>query len=693
MQFRRFGDAVHLTGASQLMWDRVSFSRLTVIYFFFSIAHFIIQLSLQIKAFTINADAAHFLTSIVDEAQTTNNSLPSLHGSVLRMCSWVPSNLNLDIPSCPIVWNGSVTGNDTLGGNTIDFSGNGNTASVIYSISSTPSATTSSTSSTVATASSSFVSSVSSVSSIPTSSSISYPVDENEYASSNLATTSSSTAPARLTHTVTVFVVPQATSAIDDSRTSAGLSSDDGDVNGDSTSDTDDAVDDEVPILFHNIRRDVQIIPSRNANSVQVTLIGLDGDKNSVLDNSCLWSLNWPVSVLGNTKREDLVFIGFQVWVLGMSLVALLNESIPHILASLLTHVLATGWTVFQIFHTAHFHSDFNRVITHGACNGISLLPNYWEARSRAEIPSLVMNVIALLISCFLTWKLIKLFGWQTFKRVGASLTINRIYKLVLILSITIQLSLFFMIVTVSLWVDQLMNSVIGDLASFQKLYKVTSFITLALLIPWLMTGWFAVRRELRLPMFIFLMLSILYLAGWGVMFFSTTFRWTFVNWMFFSIMATASVFLTLLSVVLGVICRFNFGKGLARYLNAQQPLEDVPPSYEGSDIEKVAFPSSEKPLPTYASFNDYDEGFPPSFHSGSTLGPRFSNKSAEPFETSAGIPFPAPVLSRKLNDVQVHRSDSYGSARSHGSNDSQLSHARTDSSNSHGNHKRWVIE
>jgi len=298
------------------------------------------------------------------------------------------------------------------------------------------------------------------------------------------------------------------------------------------------------------------------------------------------------------------------------------------------------------------------------------------------------------LISCFLTWKLIKLFGWQTFKRVGASLTINRIYKLVLVLSITIQLSLFFMIITVSLWVDQLMNNVIGDLASFQKLYKVTSFITLALLIPWLMTGWFAVRRELRFSMFIFLMLSILYLAGWGVMFFSTTFRWTFTTWTFFSLMATASVFLTLLSIVLGVMCRFNFGKGLARYLNAQQPLEeeDFPPSYDGSDIEKVAFPSSEKPLPTYASFND-DKGFPPSFNSGSTLGPRFSNKSAEPFETSAGILFPAPVLARNLNDVQVRRSDSYGSTRSRGSDDSQFSHARTDSSNSHGNHKRWIIE
>lgn len=55
----------------------------------------------------------------------------------------------------------------------------------------------------------------------------------------------------------------------------------------------------------------------------------------------------------------------------------------------------------------------------------------------------------------------------------------NRIYKLVLTLSILIQLSLFFMVVTVSLWLDQLLNSVIGDQILFLTLYKVASIVTL----------------------------------------------------------------------------------------------------------------------------------------------------------------------------------------------------------------------
>ena len=102
-----------------------------------------------------------------------------------------------------------------------------------------------------------------------------------------------------------------------------------------------------------------------------------------------------------------MVFIGFQIWVLGMSLVALLNESIPHIIASLATHIIATAWAAFQIYHTARFRRDFNRVITNGACH-VSLIPNYWDARAKAEIPSLALNVLALFISSFLTWKLIK---------------------------------------------------------------------------------------------------------------------------------------------------------------------------------------------------------------------------------------------------------------------------------------------
>ena len=69
-------------------------------------------------------------------------------------------------------------------------------------------------------------------------------------------------------------------------------------------------------------------------------------------------------------------------------------------------------------------------------------------------------------------------FGWQTFKRVGASLVIRRIYNAVLILSIVIQLSAFFIVAIGGLWLDQVWN---GEIASMTA--KPTAMKAVAILV------------------------------------------------------------------------------------------------------------------------------------------------------------------------------------------------------------------
>jgi len=292
-------------------------------------------------------------------------------------------------------------------------------------------------------------------------------------------------------------------------------------------------------------------------------------------------------------------------------------------------------------------------------------------------------------------------------------MTINRVYKLVLILSIVIQLALFFMIVTVALWIDQLWNGQIAHLAILAFVYKPVFIIVLVLLVPWLMTGWFAVRRELRMPMLVFLVLSLGYLAGWGVMFASTTFRWTFVQWRFFSLIASGSVLLTLVAFILGVICRLNFGKGLPRYLNAQEliPDERVPDPFKLSindyDPEKVDFPSDV--IPTFSvAFGSEDEVPPPNqMFAGRQRGPRFYNETMEPFEnqthskivgpishnkspssSSLGLKYHASLVRHNTHDSQSGRSMSSKSETTVARQGSQSSQSSTQS-----NPDRWVIE
>jgi hypothetical protein len=640
----------------QLVWTRITFSRLTTIYFIFSFVHFVLQVAFQSRALVINASASNFLSSIVTQGNASVQAARAFtvyNGDDLRLCY----SDKMSTEECQLIWS---PGNHT-----------DNTFAMVYNASSSSSIE------------------ATSVSTFSPSVSITF---------SSTTPPATSTVQEVTTVTATRTAVPTTTAILIAPSVIGGIES--------------RGIEDLRVLSF--VDTDGQV-------KVKLDGEGFGGD-DAVLGRPCLWALNQPVGILQNTKREDMVFLAFHFWVLGMSIVALLNESIPHILASLATHVGSTGWAAFQIVHTAHFKGDFNRLITNGACANTTgsriLLTSYWSERAKAEIPSLALNILALLVSVILTWKLVQSFGWQTFKRVGASRHISRIYKFVLTLSIAIQLSVFFMAVTVGLWLDQLWNGSIGRLADLKRLYQIVFLITLVLLIPWLMTGWFAVRKELKIPMLIFLVLCVGYFAGWGAMFLSDAFRWTFVQWRFFSIMACISVLLTLVSFLLGLICRWNFDRGLPRYLNGEHTLSEsdefinAPPLVgQTTDIEKVSFPT-EKAIPTYAA----------AFEQPSVMGPRFFNASSIPFDqqysqsisTMSQISSNATLTNGSVPDrsklptqpPRLQRSNSNTSSSSRGSyrsglptsirlarTGSQSSTTSSGSRSTEGGKKRWVIE
>lgn len=53
-------------------------------------------------------------------------------------------------------------------------------------------------------------------------------------------------------------------------------------------------------------------------------------------------------------------------------------------------------------------------------------------------------------------------------------------YRVVLILSVTIQLALFFIVASAGLWLDQLINGVASQITTRKLLYKVMTALVLA---------------------------------------------------------------------------------------------------------------------------------------------------------------------------------------------------------------------
>ncbi|CUA74842.1 Protein FMP27, mitochondrial [Rhizoctonia solani] len=321
------------------------------------------------------------------------------------------------------------------------------------------------------------------------------------------------------------------------------------------------------------------------------------------LSPGCVLALSWPAQVLRDFAREDLAMIGFQVWLFGMSIVAILNESVPHMAAGLFTQALSTGWSAFQMARSASFQARYNEVIVRGACSGVDVLPGYFAHRRADEIPIVVLNAIFLVAMAILGWKVCRVYGWQTFKRIGASRVMNRAYRLVLAFSIHLQCAVYFIVTSSALWVDELINGSIACFAQHENIYKGIFITNILLLLPWLILGWISVRRENKHMMHAFLGISLLFIVTWAAMFASDVYRWVFATWPFFAAMSVTSFVVLVATTGLAIVCRYNFKKGLALFLQSQQILPGAEFTDAMPDPEKVGFPTQRagEELPTFS--------------------------------------------------------------------------------------------
>jgi len=222
--------------------------------------------------------------------------------------------------------------------------------------------------------------------------------------------------------------------------------------------------------------------------------------------------------------------------------------------------------------------------------------------------------------------------------------------------------------------------------------------------------------------MAVFLVMSILYVASWGAMFASMTFRWTFMEWRFFKLMTSASVLLTSSTLITGIVCRVGFGKGLPEHcmcflfpstynpdvdtclVSETRHTEDedaLCTPYIRDDIseistEKVEFPSQGYLIPTFsATFGPNNEGAPPekSQFPNPQMGPRFFNGSSVPFDQQT-VSQPPPVYTRQHPPASTPHLYQYDkSVSDHSRTNSDATSVDSHVSRNPSGRKRWVIE
>jgi len=206
-------------------------------------------------------------------------------------------------------------------------------------------------------------------------------------------------------------------------------------------------------------------------------------------------------------------------------------------------------------------------------------------------------SIIALLGTLYLSAKLHKAYASQTFSRVGASPQVHGIYKMVLLLSACLQLAWFFTLTSSGIWIDKVTHGTLMQLAKHCKLYQAAFVIVFLLSFPWLILGRISVRKENRKLFAAFGLISLVLVIISSVMFSSVLYRYIFTSWAFFATVTVTAYIFTIATLVLGIICRLKFGKGLAHYLQVTDALEgmDFTPVYFSKDAEKASPHASDK--------------------------------------------------------------------------------------------------
>ncbi|OCB85097.1 hypothetical protein A7U60_g7722 [Sanghuangporus baumii] len=343
--------------------------------------------------------------------------------------------------------------------------------------------------------------------------------------------------------------------------------------------------------------RGLTVVPTFDDGSVTgVNVTGLNSDdpqQVTQLSSRCINALNWPSIALHDAKREDISFLCYQVWLLGISLVTILNESIPHLVAALVTHGMSTAWSAFQLSRTGKTAREYQTLIVNDACDGVDVITGFWGNRMYYLIPILVLNVVVLLFSFGLSLKLFRVYARQTFNRVGASKKMNVLYSYVLLFSVFLQLSAFFTICGSALWLDALSTGVLKGSTAYRIVFTIVCVVE----IPWVIMGWISIRREHHICSLIFLITGLALCAAWSSMFASVMYRWSFRNFPFFATL-TISAFIVLVgTVALALVCRIDFGKGLPQYLKTEVQFDDssfipvIVPKKRRSKAISVVFP------------------------------------------------------------------------------------------------------
>ncbi|KAI8375892.1 hypothetical protein BD560DRAFT_488616 [Blakeslea trispora] len=253
---------------------------------------------------------------------------------------------------------------------------------------------------------------------------------------------------------------------------------------------------------------------------------------------------------LGRIKWENIAFMGFQVWFLGMVFDATVYQNTAEILALAIINVVCAVLGALQVVDGVKWLRQL-------------LLTDYpVHALDMAEKIEIALSVTILtfaILMSFLSYQMSKQFGWNIYKKIGADVQIQKMYRMFQFFVLALKIDIFtcFMVS-----IFYLIQFAMKQGLMWESVYQL--IITLCV-IPMLWFARAAGSAESKVRMMLFIVFECLVLFHFALILSQTIQPNN--NWYTWIALVCLGIVVTLCTCGLGLVCMSNFNKGLKPFV------------------------------------------------------------------------------------------------------------------------------
>jgi len=269
--------------------------------------------------------------------------------------------------------------------------------------------------------------------------------------------------------------------------------------------------------------------------------------------------------------QENVIFMIFQLFQLWFCLNAVIKQNTIQIISLTIINFLCALYGIVQIFEIVKWANDLT-----GACpSGVTGIEKEFF---KVDFPLVVVLIIFALIMSLISFKLYQQFGWNIYKRIGADIKLQKVYKTMLIFVMLLKLDLFFvLLVSIEVFFAFSEDKGIGKIQFTFTLPKNIYYFHLAVTIMIFFLELLAYRslqKEWKTGMITYVTLSTVTIIDFIMILKSAT-STVSSSWYFFIVFLTIAIILCTATWVYAILVFRNFDKGLKNILSKNKEKEN----------------------------------------------------------------------------------------------------------------------